>query len=268
MHQKANQLMGSTFRHTVLLILICVGCALSGCATVPRVTTSLFEGRQGAISLRVFAEPRQRAQHPIGLEPQIIREVLEGLYIQDTQTILASALTNDHPPIQAFTQEEIHFLTPHVIAGLAKATPEEEIVFQLQSSQSPNIHYTPGSLYYSDSTVHVIIDGYHKPSKRPPILSRPSSSFARPKMWKMSFQPTRALANDQVDLASQTSFPFHFAIDLPTLAQTLKNNAHPISPQSPSIQKELEGLRESLQQQHRKIERLEDQLQTDSPTQP
>ncbi len=259
--------MGSTFRHTILLILICIGCGISSCATVPRVTTPLFEGRQGAISLRVFAEPRQRAQHPIALEPQIIREVLTGLYVQDTQTILASALTNDHPPVQAFTREEIHFLIPHVIAGLAKATPEEEIIFQLQSSQSSNTHYTTGSLYYSDSTAHVIIHGYHKPSKRPPLLSRPSSSFARPKMWKMSFQPMRALASDQVDLTSQTSFPFHFAIHLPTLTQTIKNNAPSISPQSPSIHKELKGLRESLQQQHRKIERLEDQLQTDSPPQ-
>ncbi len=257
--------MDSTFRHTILLILICIGCVISGCATVPRVATSLYEGRQGAISLRVFDEPRQRAQHPIELDPQIIREVFTGLYVQDTQSILASALTNDHPPVQAFTKEEIHFLTPHMMTGLAKATPEEEIVFRLQSSQSSSTHYSTGSLYYSDSTAHVIIHGYHKPSKRPPLLSRPSSSFARPKMWKISFQPTRALARDEVDLTSQTSFPFHFAIHLPTLSQTRKDNAHPISPRSPSVQKELEGLRESLQQQHRKIERLEDQLQTDSP---
>ncbi len=259
--------MSQIFRQTIFLILVSIGCALTSCVTVPRVQTHLFEGRQGSISLRVFAEPTQRAQHPVTLEPRIIQRVLKGLYVQDTQTILASALTDDHPPIQAFTREEILFLTPHVIAGLAKATPEEEIIFQLQSSQSSNTHYTTGSLYYSDSTAHVIIHGYHEPSKRPPLLSRPSSSFARPKMWKMSFQPTRALASNHVDLTSQTSFPFHFAIHLPTLTQTIKNNAPSISPQSPSIHKELKGLRESLQQQHRKIERLEDQLQADSPPQ-
>ena len=259
--------MGLTFRQTILLILIFIGCAISGCVSVPRVTTPLFEGRQGTISLRVFAEPMQRAQHPIALDPHIIRGVFKGLHVQETQGLLESALTTNDHPIQAFTEQEIHFLVPHVIAGLEKATPEEEIIFQLQSSQSSNTHYTSGSLYYVDNTVHVIIRGYHEASTKSRLLSRPSNSFSRPKMWKMSFQPTRALASDQVDLASQTSFPFHFAIHLPTLVQTLKNNTDPISPQSPSIQKELEGLRDSLQQQHRKIERLEDQLQTDSPPQ-
>jgi hypothetical protein len=235
--------------------------------TVPRVNTPLFEGQQGAISLRVFAEPIQRAQHPVTMEPHIIRRVLKGLYVQNTQTILESALTNNNPPVQAFTEKEIHFLVPHVIAALEKATPEEEIIFHVHSTQSHHTLYTTGSLYCSGSTVHVIIHGYHEASKKSPLLSRPSTSFSRPKMWTMSFQPSRALVNKSLDTASQTSFPFHFAIHLPRLTQTMKPNAHPISPGSPSIHEELEGLRESLQQQNRKFERLENQLQTDSPPQ-
>lgn len=259
--------MSSIFRHTTLLILICIGSAISSCATVPRVKTPLFEGQQGTISLRVFAEPMQRAQHPVTLEPQIIRGVLMGLYVQDAQSILESALTTNNPPVQAFTREEINFLVPHLIAGLEKATPEEEIVFQMHSSQSHHTRYTTGSLYCWDSTAHVIIHGYHEASKKPPLLSRPSTSFSRPKMWTMSFQPSKALINKSLDTASQTSFPFHFAIHLPRLTQTIKHNAHPISPESPSIHEEVEGLRESLQQQNRQIERLENQLQIDSPSQ-
>ena len=257
--------MNSIFRQTTLLILISIGCAMTGCATVPRVNTPLFEGQQGSISLRVFAEPMQRAQHPVTLDPHIIRRVLRGLYVQDTQSLLESALTHANLPIPAFTEEEIDFLIPHIIAGLAKATPEEEVVFRIHTRQSQNTLYTTGALYYADATIHVIIRGYHETSKRSPLLSRPSNSFSRPKMWNMSFQPNRALTTNSRDTASQTSFPFHFAINLSMLNQAIKNNAHSISPASPSIHEELEGLRESLQQQHQQLEHLEDQLQTDGP---
>ncbi len=259
-------LVSSIFRHSALyVILISMGCSMASCLTVPRVKTPLFEGPQGAIALQVFAEPEKRAQHPVALEPYIIRGVLKGLYVQDTQSLLESALTNNNSPIQAFTETEIQFLVPHVIDGLAKATPEEEIVFQVHSRQSQKTQYTTGALYYVDTTIHVIIRGYHETSKRSPLLSRPSTSFSRPKMWNMSFQPIGVLTSDNLEAASQTSFPFHFAIHLPTLAKSMESNAQTVSPASPSIHEELEELRESLQQQHRQLEHLEDQLQTDSP---
>ena len=261
--------MRSIFRHSALyVILISIGCVIAGCLAVPRVKTPLFEGPQGAIALQVFAEPKKRAQHPVSVEPHLIRGVLKGLYVQETQTSLESALITNNPLAQAFTEREIHFLTPHLIDGLAKATPEEEIVFRLHSRQSQKTLYTTGALYYADATIHVIIHGYHTASQRSPLLSRPSNSFSRPKMWKMAFLLNRALTSDSLGAASQTSFPFHFAINLPLLTQTLRNNVHPTSPTSPSIHEELEGLRESLQQQHQQIDRLENQLQTPPPSQP
>ncbi len=260
--------MGLTLRQTPLLILICICCAISACVTVPRVTTSVFDGQQGSIALRVFAKPTQRAQHPVTLEPHIIQRVLKGLYVQDTQGLLESVLSNNNPPIQAFTEKEIHFLVPHVIAGLEKATPEEEIIFQVHSNPTHRTQFTSGSLFYLDNTLHVTIRGYHQTSNKSPLLSRPSNSFSRPKMWTMVFQPSRAVMNNSVDAASSASFPFHFAIHLPRLTQTIQQNVDTSSPGSPAIHEELEGLRESIQQQHRQIERLENQIQTDRPPQP
>ena len=256
------------FPYTTLFVLLGSLCfVLMGCGAAPRVKTPVFKGQEGTIFLRVFAEPKQRAQHPVALEPHLIRRLLNGLYVQDTQSLLESALTNADPPVQAFTQKEIHFLIPHLIAGLAKATPEEEIVFQVDSIRSHQKEYTHGSLYYSGSTVHINISGYHESSKRASLLSRPSNSFTRPKMWKMSFHPSKAVSSDSLDAASQTSFPFHFAIHLPVLAQSMENEAQTVSPASSSIHEELEGLRESLEHQHQQIERLENQLQTDRPPQ-
>ena len=170
-------LVRSIFWHSALyVILISMGGGIASCMTVPRVKTPLFEGPQGAIALQVFAEPKKRAQHPVSVEPHIIRGVLKGLYVQETQTSLESALITSNPPVQAFRQREIHFLTLHLIDGLAKATSEEEIVFRLHSSQSQKTVYTTGALYYSDATIHVIIHGYHKASQRSPLLSRPSTS--------------------------------------------------------------------------------------------
>ncbi len=259
-------LVSSIFRYSALYVtLISIGCSIASCMTVPRVKTPLFEGPQGAIALQVFAEPKKRAQHPVSVEPHIIRGVLKGLYVQEIQTSLESVLITDNPSVQAFTGQEIHFLTPHLIDGLARATPEEEIVFRLQSRQSQKTLYTTGALYYSDETIHVIIHGYHKASQRSPLLSRPSNSFSRPKMWKMSFRPNRTSTSNSLNAISQASFPFHFAINLDLLTHTPRNNAHANSPASPSIHEELEELRESIQQQHQQLEHLEDQLQTDSP---
>lgn len=257
--------MSVIFRQTIFFMMIGIGCALTSCVAVPRVQTPLFEGRQGSISLRVFAKPTQRAQHPVILEPHVIRKVLKGLYVQDSQGLLESVLTNNNHPIQALSEKEIHFLVPHIIAGLEKATPEEEIIFQVHSTPSHRTQYTTGSLYYVDSTVHVIIHGYHQTSNKSPLLSRPSNSFSRPKMWNMSFQPSSALTSDSLNAASQTSFPLRFSVNLSILNQAMKNNSHPISPASPSIHEELDELHESLQKQQQQLEQLKNQLQTDSP---
>ncbi len=258
--------MRSIFHFRILCFLLGSLCfAIIGCGAVPRVKTPLFEGGQGTIFLRVFADPKQRAQHPVSLVPHVIGGVLNGLYVQDTQTLLESALTNLDPPVQVFRKEQINFLIPHLIAGLEKATPEEEIVFRLHSIQSNGKQYTTGSMYYSDSTIHIIIHGYNEASEQPQLLSRPSTSFTRPKLWKMSFHPSGVLTSESLDAASQTSFPFHFAVNLPALAQAIENDVQAISPVSSSIHEELKGLRESLKHQHQQIERLENQLQTGNP---
>ncbi len=259
--------MNSILRQTTFLILISIGCALASCVTVPRVQTPLFEGQQGSISLRVFAEPTQRAQHPVTLEPHIMQTVLKGLYVQDTQGLFESALSNTNPPIQAFTEQEIHLLVPHLITGLEKATPEEEIFFEVHSTPLHRTKFTTGSLFYLDNALHVTIRGYHQTSNKSPLLSRPSNSFSRPKMWTMGFQPSRTVINNSVDAASSMSFPFYFAIHLPRMIQTIQQNVDTSAPGSPAIHEELEGLRESIQQQHRQIERLENQLETDRPSQ-
>ena len=233
---------------------------LASCGALPRVETPIHEGPQGTISLKVFPDPALRATHPSSIGPNILKAILGGLYVQETQTMLESALTEALPPVQAFSREEISFLIPHIVSGLETATPEEEIVFQLNSSRHHKTEFTKGSLYFLDSTIHLTISGYRATSSKT-LLSRPSTSFNRPKLWKMHFYPGTVLSKHDPSSSSNTRFPYTLSVNLPLLAQVIKEQSQtpPTSPKA--FEAELQQLRESIREQNQKLERLENQIQ-------
>ena len=148
-----------------LTLLIITGW-LGGCGALPRVETPIYEDSKGNVFLKAFAKPSMRAQHPASIDPIMLKAILNGLYVREAQTMLESALMEEIPPVQAFSQSEISFLLPHLISGLETATPEEEVVFQLNSSIHNKVELTKASLYLLDSTIYMTVFGYRETSSK------------------------------------------------------------------------------------------------------
>ncbi len=245
--------------HFSLPLLIITGW-LVGCGALPRVETPIYEDSRGKIFLKAFANPSMRAQHPASIDPIMLKAVLNRLYVRENQTMLESALMDEIPPVQAFSHHEISFLLPHLISGLQTATPEEEILFQLNSSIHHKTEFTKASLYLLDSTIYMTVFGYRETSSKT-LLSRPSTSFNRPKLWTMHFYPGSGLSSGKSSSESQARFPFTFSVNLPLLAQVMKEQSKTPPASSEGLEDELQQLRESLRDQNEKLERLEQQIQ-------
>ncbi len=242
-----------------LTFLIATGW-LVGCGALPRVETPIHEDSRGKIFLKAFANPSMRAQHPASIDPIMLKAVLNRLYVRENQTMLESALMEEIPPVQAFSPHEISFLLPHLISGLQTATPEEEVVFQLNSSLHHKTEFTKASLYLMDSTIYMTVFGFRETSSKT-LLSRPSTSFNRPKLWTMHFYPGSGLPPSESSSQSQAQFPFTFSVNLPLLAQVMKEQSQTPQASPEGLEDELQELRESLRDQNEKLERLEQQIQ-------
>ena len=77
----------------------------------------------------------------------------------------------------------------------------------------------------------------------------------------MHFYPGTGLSTDKSSSTSHARFPFTFSVNLPLLAKVMKEQAQtpPASPQG--LEDELQQLKDSLQKQNEKLERLEQQIQ-------
>ncbi len=202
--------------------------------------------------------------------------------VQEQRGWVGSIFLGDTPPTPVFSEEEVNLLSRWLIVGLEKATPEEEVTFQLNGHHSTEKVYTSGSVYFSKGTFHIIIDRYRTPSSKAPPLSKPALSFSQPKLWKMSFRPQAALTSPH---PAETA-PYSLAIDLSIFSKAMsQNRPHKRSKDSFSsiqsqenlqertspgssrqdLQDEMGKLRQSLEEQRKQIERLEREIHDKHP---
>ena len=243
---------------------------------MPRVETTIHTSPKGAISLKVLPEPSIRVSHPITLDKHTIQAVLSGVYVHEEGGILDSLLKRDTESIRVFTPEEVAFLTPWLIQAFSTATPEESIEFHVGSQT-----YTSGSIYVLNSILHFSLIRFQDHSLRSALLSRPSNSFSRPKQWQISFDPDVVIETNGVGHQEKRD-SLRLAINLSHLSHYLASSAEPVPadistdftvqpersrrehPQESTMEdlrKEMQQLRQTMEEQNRKVERLEHQAQ-------
>ena len=258
----------------------------SGCLSVPRVETVLHESPRGTISLKVFPDPSFRAVHPTTIEPKLMNQLLQGVYVEEQKTTIESVLTGEAEPTQVFTAEDVDFLTPLLASAFTQATSEEEIRFQLTNENSSSTEQTAGSLYASESVIHLTLTQFHLRPSPKPLLSSPSYSFRRPKQWSLGFYPKVALLNEATESSqsSNGSIPPTLDINLDLLSKYMASAPLPttgfkhsegakadssLSSQSPKegdsrsmemMEEEMRQLRQSIREQDEKLQRLEKQV--------
>jgi hypothetical protein len=214
-------------------------------------------------------------------------QVLQGLRVQEQKSTLAKLITGDVPPAPAFSQDQILYLAPILTSAFSQATAEEQVTFLLTNNSSNEITHTEGALFIEDSFLYLSISQYRTPSTQPALLSKPTSSFNRPKEWELKFYPISALRNqtDRVRVSNDDTILNMLHIDFNRLAQPAESNeaqslestiSNPaISGSSinntrkqeeiDALKKEVEDLKESLRGQDKKLQELENQIHLENP---
>ena len=105
-------------------------------------------------------------QHPVTLNPREIRDSLNSLQVWD-KSFFTGALKDDEEPESIFSLEQARLLGSYIAAGLAKARPDQDILFALTRRKKSflvmkDTTYTSGRAFYLDGRLHVIIGEYDR----------------------------------------------------------------------------------------------------------
>ena len=261
--------------------------SISACSLVPTVQTPIHQSERGTVALRTFSDPEFKASHPKTLESTMMFQVLKGLRVQEQKSTLAKLMTGEVSPVPVFSQDQIIYLAPILTSAFSQATAEEQVTFLLNNHSSNQRTRTEGFLFIENSLLYLAITQYRTPITQTAILSQPTTSFNRPKEWRLEFYPVSALQNqtEGVRVSNDDTILNMLHIDYNRLAtfaeskkeQSLKSSiSHPaISGSSipdpkkqkeiDALKKEVEDLKESLRGQDKKLQELENQIYLEHP---
>jgi hypothetical protein len=143
---------------TFALAVLCAF-VLCSCAQTRVVKTKIYGDRGQTISLRkeVSADAVPVAKgysHPITFEPEDLKYIMSSIGYQE------KGLFGWSDTQRLFTAEQLYRLTPHLLEGLAKATPDDEVLFSSTGARSGFLfatnRYTDGSMFVKDGKVNFI----------------------------------------------------------------------------------------------------------------
>ena len=247
----------------------------SGCLSHPRVETVIHEGSEGTVFLKEFEDSEPHADHPVTLEPSLIRRVLLGVRIHERKTMMESTITGKAQATPAFTFSDIRFLTPHLISAFGQATSQEAVHFTVTGDVSGRRFDTGGVMFIKEDRLHFSLSEYGLTPERRSTLSQPTKSFDRPKRYSVTFTPISAVLNAEEDkhVVGDENDPKPLLISLNVLKRHTESvpEEEDEPSQSPTttreeqsqeeMEQEIERLRKSMKEQEDRLKRLEQQME-------
>ena len=223
---------------TLALSLLMLSCMVLGCAG-PRPNIPVHEAPLGTVFLENVSDNSFQAAHPIKLSETTVADILRGVHTKEKSgllLLLGKALKSTNlNDIRTFSEDDIAFLTPHITAALAQATPNQRVGFHIYStpqlSQSPKANHnretTSGHLFADGLSLHFTLTQYrYNPGKKPTSNQKeprplPDTDGLRDR--EVTFLPEAALRPDVYDRSSWIgkSEDRSLAIDYQLLARVL-----------------------------------------------
>ena len=105
-------------------------------------------------------------QHPVTLDPREIRESLNALLVWD-KSFFTGALKDKEEAESVFSLSQARLLGTHIASGLAKARPDQDIVFAITRRKKSFLFmkdtvYTGGRAFYANGKLNIIIGDYDR----------------------------------------------------------------------------------------------------------
>ncbi|GKS60443.1 hypothetical protein YTPLAS18_39700 [Nitrospira sp.] len=200
-----------------------------GCGLLSSSRTGLYDGPRGRVYLETVPERGASggvgvrtgldASHPALIEPDVIASLLRGLQIKETSSF-GALLDTSGTPRPIFTKEEAAFLAPLLSSALAKASPSQFVVFELQqpptgyrakrvpgagagssipSPEQVSTEETSGALYVFGRSLHAVLTKFRYVPDPPDTIRMANRLLPDPTglaEYKVSFSPAAALRPD------------------------------------------------------------------------
>ena len=117
-----------------------------GCTTGSELDLILDESKRGRVYLERIADRSLQAAHPIKLSTDTMVKVLRGVSVQENRGFLGELINSKPETFPAFRDEEVEYLAPLLVEGLAKAASDQKVGFRIVR-QGARADSPKGSLY-------------------------------------------------------------------------------------------------------------------------
>lgn len=124
-----------------LLIILSAG----GCSSLLQESRNVQIGNQGTVEIEEIVDWSFEASHPIVIDRDTIIRILRGIHVGNGQGS------------EAFTDREVEILSPSISTALAKARPEQIVVFQVISRLDNAPEATGGTIYVKGQSVYLTL---------------------------------------------------------------------------------------------------------------
>jgi len=189
-----------------LALLIGITLTLSACATGPDLDLMIYESARGAVYVERIPDRSFRATHPVILSADTIARVLRGVAVKEDRGPFGNIIIG-RSIVRAFKDEDIQFLAPLLVEGLARAASDQQVGFRVV--QPGMLELTRGSLYAYGQSLYLTVpwltplsrNGAGGPALPPTILFIPESA-KRPDTYRDARSTEMTLVIDYGLLAS------------------------------------------------------------------
>jgi hypothetical protein len=137
-----------------LVLLIGLTLTLSACATGPELDVTIHESDRGAVYVERIPDRSFRAAHPVTLSADTMARVLRGVAVKGDRGPFGNLIIG-RSIVRAFTDEDVQFLAPLLVEGLARAAADQQVGFRV--AQPEMLELTRGSLYAYGRSLYLTV---------------------------------------------------------------------------------------------------------------
>ncbi|TKB56378.1 MAG: hypothetical protein E8D50_00295 [Nitrospira sp.] len=138
--------------------------ALSACASAPDLDVTIHESNRGAVYMERIPDRSFQASHPITLSADTMARVLRGVVVKDSRGVLGNLAGGKQEATRAFGDEEVEYLTPLLVEGLARAASDQQVGFRIvQSGAQPQSQSSGTVICLSDVRFPGVCESEQKP---------------------------------------------------------------------------------------------------------
>jgi len=243
------------------------------CSWTPEVETLVHNSQQGRIVLQTSSTFHIPPKHPQDLSTSLIKRILGGISKAQETGILQELFLSSSAELPAFSQAQIDFLTPQLVDAFSLATPEELIVFRTAGDEKRGIQVRGTIAVFSPTIFFLTLQNLNN---YPGHSAKTASSRNLQKKTTLMFSEKQAVLQrkDAQRFMTVPSKDSWIAIDYAALSPSMERNQNEEQEQqtpprtdrqsekSPtdmnSIQKQLQDLRNTVDEQAKEIRRLQE----------